>query len=388
MLCSNLERLKMNSINSVHSYSNFKIQDKKQANQVSTPSFKGVIGNQVINQIKSNKTVTVAGVLALVAGVIGLSKDKVADVIESLIAEVKGLNSEKSSLNNEIQRLKNDAYNKDIESRAEFDEHERRLRGEFSEYIKSQNAEMAEKDAKIAELQKYEGMAKVKSLDEIDIITPQEVLTILDEMMTNKRKAQDSLLEFVLTGKGQEEFLAQVERNNKLLKAKKEGVTKIPEVNKKFEEVSKGDSSIGVHSGLYSAMMLNEVLRYNPKGDFLFSETMYKQILTNAKAIIDPISNNAFHNSANIVEDNLNSAKKFREDLLEYSNRLRDGYSCKQISETIDPTDYKISYRTFLTSGGVYREYSLSELAGGWFGCARMKDEKGVVLRNHSNVLK
>ena len=65
----------------VNLYNNQQIISKKQSHN---PTFKGALGDKVVKQLVNKEKLTVAGILALTAGVIGLNKEKVSDVIESL----------------------------------------------------------------------------------------------------------------------------------------------------------------------------------------------------------------------------------------------------------------------------------------------------------------
>ena len=73
----------MNTINSIRPYVTVKNNQQTpntQPTQPQAPAFKGAIGQKVVQDITAKKAVTAAGILAMVGGMIGLSKEKVSDV--------------------------------------------------------------------------------------------------------------------------------------------------------------------------------------------------------------------------------------------------------------------------------------------------------------------
>ena len=71
--------------------------------KASSPSFKGVTGEKALEVILKTSTkeknvgkATIASLLALVVGMIGLNKEKVADVFETFSNKIKNLVSEKT----------------------------------------------------------------------------------------------------------------------------------------------------------------------------------------------------------------------------------------------------------------------------------------------------
>ena len=69
----------MNTINPVRLNLNLKNEPQSPVVQPTSPvstTFKGVIGDKVVKQIANKEAVTAASILALVGGMLGLSKDK------------------------------------------------------------------------------------------------------------------------------------------------------------------------------------------------------------------------------------------------------------------------------------------------------------------------
>ena len=86
-------------------------------------------------------------------------------------------------------------------------------------------------------------MAKVKSIEELDVIMPKTaILTAQEEMKEHSEEARESMLNYLLTGKGQEAVLAQTERNNILMKAMQDGITQLPEVNEAIKGTNCADT--------------------------------------------------------------------------------------------------------------------------------------------------
>ena len=198
----------MNTINAIKPYINSRNNIQKPQEPISYPTFKGALGQKVVNEIRTKKTVTVAGILAMVAGGIGLSKEKVSDVLESLLEEIENLRSSNESLS------------------------------------------------------KYKDMLEVKSIDENGVLTPSNVLELLNEIKEYEFVAYESLLNFVMTGKGKEDFIDQMNRYAVLSKADKDGTTKTSTVKKALEKTKEEMSYTPYYSDQFAEalQMLENVL--------------------------------------------------------------------------------------------------------------------------------
>ena len=360
----------MNTINQIHSYTNLRnYQNKKNSN----PNFQGKIGEKVVKEITTNKTVTVASILAMVGGFIGLSKDKVSDVLEELTAKIKSLMDEKVELESQNLELKKNLINTKSEKDIAKEELEKTL--SRLQFVLQRNAAVvAPKDAKIAELQKYEGMAKVKSVDELDIVSPEQFVELLNEAKENQAVAEQSLLNYLFNGNGQEEFLAQMERSNKILKAKKAGITKIPEM---LEEYSKLNFDIGDDSSVYVAQnMMKNALINDLKGTYVNYPPIKKQIIENANAIINPMkTERKYPDLSN--EEVLNTVSKFHEKLASQKEKLMKEKGLRFEQRNVNSKNK--SYYTFVNDKNHKFDIYLGDLASGLWGYGRWTYPDGSV---------
>ena len=378
----------MNTINPVRLNLNLKSEPQSPVVQPTSPvstTFKGVIGDKVVKQIANKEAVTVASILALVGGMLGLSKDKVADVMESLVAKVKGLMGENAELEKQNLELKKTLVNTKGERDIALKEVES-LNAVKDSVIEHYKSTISEKDAKIAELQKYEAMARIKSLDDTETVMPDQAIAVLKEIAANDEAAHNSLFSYIMSGKGQEEFLKQIERNEILLKARKDRVTEIPEVKKEIDAVLEdGCRVLGYDSYNTACEMLGRTLAINPKGAYLNSPALYKQVKENAEALINPLRQESYYYNT--------SVDKAMKESLEFQKRVEDtvrkleqaGWEYE--SEVLNGASAFQSYKTFVNrKEGHIRDYSLSDLSAGFLGVFRLKDLEGNLLINYSKM--
>ena len=376
----------MNTISSVRPYMNLKNNPQVPATQPQTPAFKGVIGKRVVEEIVYNKPLTIASILAMVGGVIGLSKDKVSDVLEELTLKIKSLMGEKAELESQNLELKKTLVN----TKAEKDRTEQSLAlaQEQLEALRERNTtEMVQKDARIAELEGYAAMAKVKSIGEIDTVMPDQFLATLQEIEGHNEAAHNSLLDFVMTGKGQEEFLAQMERNNILLKGKKDGIDKIPEVGDALEKAQQnvGLRWLACDSYCLACTMLGNVLKVQPKASYIQSPAIYAQVKANAEALIEPMMDKRFTYYESIDKEMIH-ALDYHKVVSEATKAATSQKGLEYISETIVENSPNKSYRTFKNSDGNFVDYSLNSLYACFWGESRIRTPEGEIIRDDSRI--
>jgi hypothetical protein len=215
----------------------------KNNNQV---NFKGKLGDKFVSDIVAGKVVKPDEVMNAVKGTFGPKTEKVADVVESLLGKVQVLSQ---------QGVKDAKVISDANAKLD------KVPNQISEAVHKREAELvkyytetiAKKDEELANakkfVEKYEPMAKVKSIEEIGIVMPDEVIKMADDMISHKVEARASMGEYLFNGKGQEKALEQIERNNVIQSAYDNGTVNIPEVN---------DAITRMHeNGLYSNPSVN-----------------------------------------------------------------------------------------------------------------------------------
>ena len=119
----------MNTINPVRPYVSLRNNPQPTTEQTTqAPAFKGALGDKVVKELANKKTLTAAGIVAMAASLIGLSKDKVNDIVDSLVDRIYGLQNKNDALTKELQETKESSMQKENNMRAEFAEQERNLR--------------------------------------------------------------------------------------------------------------------------------------------------------------------------------------------------------------------------------------------------------------------
>ena len=161
----------MNTITSVKPYVGLKNTPQTTTPQTpQQPAFKGQLGKEVVKKVMNKEAVTVASVLAMMAGFIGLNKEKVSDVTEEFLNKIRGLQSEKDDLSKQLEQTRVDASKKVEDAREIAADNERRLKESYNTALKDKDNIINQKNAKIAELEKYQALAYVKSVNDLDII--------------------------------------------------------------------------------------------------------------------------------------------------------------------------------------------------------------------------
>ncbi len=372
----------MNTINPVRPYVTMKNNPQTpntQPTQPQTPAFKGVIGDKVVKQIAAKEAVTVAGIVGLAAGMIGLSKDKVSDIVESFVNRIKGLQTENENLTQQIQQEKTRAAQEKARAAQEkealmkdFEQEKQQMQSGITHALVEKDLEVKEKDAKIAELQKYEAMAKVKSVEELDVVTPQQFVELLKEAEEANPKAEQSLLNYLFNGNGQEEFLEQIERSNKVLKARKDGITQIPEMEMAYENAG---VYIGYDPAIVAQRMMERALMNSEQGVQVNYPPVRRQILENANAIILPMMDKCFHYN--------NSNEKILSDVSEFNNAIASNKAelIKKgwIFEQRNVNSKGRPYYTFVNDKKEKYDIYITDLASHSFGFGRTTYADGSV---------
>lgn len=346
-------------------------------NNYSKTAFRGLTGDKAVEVIlKNNKQnisnkVTIVSLFTLITGVLGtLNKSKVSDVFEAIVSKFKEIQGDNERLTKELAKTKKQVAQYKQSARAEFEENERRLRDSFSATLEEKNNEIKQKDAKIAELSKYETMAKVKSIYELEIVSPDEFIELLKEGEELQPLAEKSILNFIFTGQGQEDFLEQIELNNKILKTKKEGITNISEIKKAYDNCS---VQLGIDAGYIAQSMIKKVLLESEDSKLITYPPIRKQVLENINAIVTPLYTKEFHYDSN--DKILDEVISFNKNLDDNKNLLiKDGWKFEGI--TLHPNKQK-NYYTFSRNGEKLDIFK-SDLGYGNFGYSRKTLATGV----------
>lgn len=279
----------MNPISAITpiSVQNANIKSSKPQNNI---NFTGNLGDKFVRQIIQGENVDSKKILSEVKGTFSLSSSKVEDVMESFISKLRELSGENSNLSDALSKAQEKISITRIEKDHAVSTVESRLKFQYQK-------ELAEKDALIERMRttisKFEPAFKVKSVDEINTIMPDKALSIMEEMKESKTKAVSSMFEFLMTGKGQQEAIKQIERNSMLLKASDDGMFKIHELNEGRDNLHKA----GIYPTLnptFAIALIEQALMGSEKGQYIVSPVIAKQVKDNAMAILTPLEDRRY----------------------------------------------------------------------------------------------
>lgn len=277
----------MNTIGFTPSYAtNIRNNNMKNNNGV---NFKGAIGEGFVREMMNGNHVEPAKVMEAVKGTFGPKSEKVADVVESFTSKISSLMYENKSLKDTVNTQSRQIENFPVEKENAMESVRREMRESFSSVVKRKDEQIAEKDAQIEQMKKYEGMAKVKSVDELGAVMPEDAIKTLGEMVEHRVDATESMLNYLITGEGQEKALEQIERNSLMMKAHNEGVTNIDDVVNANNKAKEAGMYFTVNRN-FTMNMMEQALKGSPKGKYLESEPLAKQIKTNAMALLSPMA--------------------------------------------------------------------------------------------------
>lgn len=264
-------------------------------------NFTGHLGDKFVRQIMDGNDVNPKTVLSELKGTFGIKSEKVEDVMESFIESLKEAFTQNKSLRNEYLNADKQIREFPVEKEKAVRMAQDEMNKNFGIYVRAQNEKMAAKDAEITELksqlEKYEPLVKVKSVEELDTIMPEKAIEILDEIAVNRIKARESMLNFLMTGQGQEEALKQLERVSMIEKAGSDGILNIKDVKDKCEELQKNGIRFSCNARYSALQMISAALEGNDKGRYIASPVIEKQVKDNAMAILTPLADNRYSNT-------------------------------------------------------------------------------------------
>lgn len=325
--------------------------------------FTGNLGDKFVNQVLNGTALQPKEVIKEMKGTFGINSAKAEDIMESFIDIVRKLFKEKMGLSVKVNEQEKTINAFPNEKQDAVWNAEAKVRESFQSVIKTKNEEVAAKDKELADmktkLEKYQQVAKVKSVEELDTIMPDKAIELIDELMTNKIPARRSMAEFLLSGKGQEDALAQIERNNTLMKASQDGIMNIPEVDVKVKELN-GSGVWFNNTYWFTLDMIEKALKGSPKGSYIKSRVIKDQIKENAMAILTPMADNRYCNTSvdaisKELDKRLISVEKYHDGIAKGMEKMKANRDWAKVEyESVDfaPEDCKV---IMTTDGGVQR---------------------------------
>ena len=289
-------------------------------NNSSKPAFKGDLGRQFVKEIENGKDIKPEQIVDAVKGTFGLNTDKVKDVLDELRSRAtilihKEQNVDANTKYYEKQIADMTERNARVAERTEIETVKN-----IKKDLKLQEEKINEKETKIRELNEFSAQyraLKPISFDEAKILTPEETINTIISMSENAKSAHEDMLNFLFTGKGGQEAIKYTNQGTELWKTYSDGVFNIPEVNEVHKQ-HKGQRISSPESTLVELM--TNALFANPKGGYIHSTSISKQVKKNAIAILSTISDSPKEaektvdkilNDVKTKQTNLSNAKYF-----------------------------------------------------------------------------
>ena len=316
----------------------------------SAPAFKGALGEKVVGEMIKTENYDPKIVMDAVKGTFGPKSDKVADIVETLVQKVGALTYEKKNSQKTISEQAEQITRISKEKDRTLNENDN-----LRKIVVNKNEEIAAKDKELTAAKeyaaKYEPMAKVKSIEEIGIVMPEDAIKTLSDMVEHRTEAHNSMFDFLMTGKGQEKALEQMDRNTRLLKAKRDGIFNIDEVSKKEDEANLHNVYIQTPADQVITMTRDALLG-DPKGAYIAAPKIRTQVKDNAMALITPLYNDAKGEAgkeqfkaraAAKLDEELDFAVDYHKNFPKGMERIKKEYPGKEIEHNITPYDIEKS---------------------------------------------
>ena len=309
----------MNTVGFTPSYAT----NVKSCNTNRNVNFKGAIGDKLVREmVDEGKKVDTAKVMDAVKGTFGPKSEKVADVVDSFTSKISSLLYENKNQQATISEQSKKIAEFPREKESAVEDAYAKMRKSAQEELAKKDSVIADKDAQIAELKKYEDMAKVKSVEEVGVVMPDVAVKTLDDMMANRADATESMFNFLMTGKGQEKALEQIDRNNTMMKAHMDKITEIDEVKDKAK-IAQEQGIFFSKPETFAIDMIGQALKGNKKGQYIESPAIEKQVKSNAMALLSPMADERYSNTGRkYIESQLDATFK---DVKEYHKGLEKG---------------------------------------------------------------
>jgi len=295
-------------------------------------NFTGNLGDKFVRQIMQGENIDPKAVISEAKGTFGLKSEKVEDIMESFIGKMKELFSEKMDLSRRLNEAEREIQAFPEEKSRAVSDAEYKVGKTWSEVVAKKDKVISEKNQEVAnmkkEFEKYQPVVKVKAVEELDTILPDKVVEILDDMVANQIPARASMFDFLMHGKGQEEALKQIERNNQIQKARMDGMFKIPELEKKLNDVNMDNNLYPSIDSFFTIRIIEEALLSHKDGAYLASPVIKGQVKNNAMALLTPMAEKKYSNTnlgaiQNELDETLNTVEAFHKGFTNGLNKIR-----------------------------------------------------------------
>ncbi len=309
-------------------------------------AFRGMLGDKFVQEITVYHRNLTANTLlqASKSKLVGLDSGKVTDIFESFITGLTKEAKEKHTLQERLNSLSKEVPERIKEA---IKATEDSIFPSVKSALAAKDDEIVEKERTIRELRRYEAMAKVKSLDEIGTVMPETAIATAQEMREHQQEAEESMLTYLLTGKGQEAALQQTERSNIMIKAMEDGITQIPHVADAIQGVNFADT------GFYLKRLMETALR-SEEGSVILSPVLRNQVKDNMLGLLLPHANEKYSNTG--IEGIKRETDSTLEELVQFHQRL-----AKRKQEIRNEFPHPISKIVYDSSENLIRLYNNDE---------------------------
>lgn len=257
----------------------------------SRPAFQGLKGDKLLKQMaECTSDVTTSAMMNEVKGKFGLSKESFVDVAESFMTKIKELTEITPKKAEELRELETKQKNIPAKYNVEYSA-EQEVRQQYSAQTAELEQRVNESKTRLLaakqEASVYEPMKEVKSIEEIGIMMPEDVMKLIDETNAHKNEAAESMFNFLMNNGDGAGVMAQIERYKSLNKAYMvDGLYMIPEVSAH----TKGKHAPVIDPFTSSLNLIKMAIKGNPKGSYLESNYIRKQVSDRAMTILKPLS--------------------------------------------------------------------------------------------------
>ena len=324
--------------------------------------FTGLIGDKFVGKLAEQGEVTVADIMKEAKGTFGLNSGKVQDILESFVESISSLVRRNKALEQNLNKAEERiAEIPSLETAAATRAADEQIQ-RFSSIISGKDATIAAKEKELQEstelLAKYKPVVAVKSVEEIGTVMPERALEVFKEMVEHKAAANKSMFDFLMTGKGQEEALEQIERNNILMRAHTDGIMGIPAIRDQYNIISVDNGVSYTRGDIFTINLIGRALKSDPKGEYIASPVIRAQVKKNAMAILTPMADErSSYTGIKAVESELDreldSVAKFHDGFKKglakqkknYEHYYSFDYEINRVENDVDKSTVKFTYQ-------------------------------------------
>ena len=278
------------------------------------------VGEKFVNKLLNKEHVSADAIIEEITGPLGgFKKDKVKSVLTTFINTVKKLFDENLGLKIKLNNANNKINKFPQEKQNAVTEATERLNKSYQTLIQSKDNKIIQLREQVAELEKYEGMAKIKSVNDIGVLMPQQAIDLINEIVKKETGARKGMDRYLFNGdlNGLRDAKAQIERKMLLGEAQKNGITEISIVKDALANADNDGRTLIYGGDSYTTLdLIKNALEGSLKSEYLNIEPMKAQVKENAMALLRPMANETYcgtgiKNIERKLDEIINDAQNF-----------------------------------------------------------------------------